>query len=98
MDIKERITTTTTQQQHKIDIQQVFECVINTTPQNTTTNQHQTHNTIRKFKIWSVLITSLFSSTTKLVMKSNTTYTTQLVNNETKPTTPKNKQTNHNLH
>ena len=38
------------QQQQEINNQQVFECLINTVPQNTTINQHQTHNTIQNLE------------------------------------------------
>ena len=46
------------QQQYIIVNQQVFECLINTITQNTTKNQHQTHNTIQnlKFRVYLLVV------------------------------------------
>ena len=63
----------------------MFECLINTVPQNTTINQHQSHNTIQNLEIWNTSISSLISNTTELINESNTTYTSQSPTNKTQP-------------
>ena len=76
-------------QQHEKDNQQVFECLLNTLPQNTTTNHNQTHNSVQKLEIWSVFISCLNLNTTKLINTWNTTYTSQLRINKRQPTLAK---------
>ena len=44
------ITTTNHNNNIRINNQQVFECVINTRTQNTTTNHNQTYDTIQNLK------------------------------------------------
>ena len=43
-------TTITDHNNNTKNNQQVFECLINTISQNTTTNQHQTHNIIQNLE------------------------------------------------
>ena len=55
----ERISPTATKQNKtKINNQQVFECLTNTIPQNTTTNNHQTQNTVQdlKFRVYLLVV------------------------------------------
>ena len=77
--------STSTQKRQPI----VFECLINMVPQNTTTDGNQTHSTIQKFEIWNVLIDVFIENTTELMIKSNTTYTNQLIINQRQSTLAK---------
>ena len=86
----ERTSPTTITINHNNNIKlSTNKCLINTITQNTTTDGNQTHSSIQKFEIWNVLIDVFIENTTELMIKSNTTYTNQLIINQRQSTLAK---------
>ena len=69
-----------------MDHQQMFECLTNTTPQNTTTNHHRKYNTVQNLKFGAYLLVIWDQ-----IQLSKQTH-------ETQPTLANHQQTKPNLH